>query len=140
MSRFSMIDVNGLLEDWAKREVGLQNFTVEHILAALSLPEDDYESLFLFLRNKVGSELELKKMLLCPDGHKNQVVDLDTDVSDIYTECVRCDAEDYEQFWVFVFSFNSDYQQDARQHATKDEKKKMTRYLPQMGIGVVNVW
>ncbi|KGL39568.1 hypothetical protein BMT55_06740 [Listeria newyorkensis] len=138
MSNFSMVKVNGLLEDWAKREVGLQNFTVEHILSALSLPDDDYEAVFLFLRNKVGNELELKKMLLCPDGHKNQVVDLDTNVSEIYTDCMFCEEEDYDPFWVFVFSFSDNYQQDARKHASTDEKKKVVEYLSLVNIGAVN--
>lgn len=124
MSKFSMVQVNWLLEDWAKQDANIQHFTVEHIQLALSVPNKDYEKLFKFLSSKVGNELELKVMVLCPAGHKNETFNFGEDVSEHFFECAHCDEEGYEPVLVPVFSFDAEFKKDVKEPRTENKKKK----------------
>lgn len=65
-----------LLGRWASNELPILNFTVNNVMEAIGLSETFYDDVFKYLIRMDGFELNAKKMLLCPRGHKGRTFSL----------------------------------------------------------------
>lgn len=119
-------EINEVLVRWASNTPPIEDFTVENVLFATSLNEDEYNDVFRYLMSKNKFELIAKKILLCPENHKCDEFLLEEPIEEEFFDC-HCGESDFgPENFMLAFSFTEDY----RENLVKKKKEHQLNLQP----------